>query len=415
MHVLLLALAILAQTPQAAPAPDFAGVASASFEKWDQDGNGELSADEVDRLCVDPGVRGPEAAAAAAVKRIIRSDRYAVPPLTLENLVRPAPPARRERDGIEEDSSRSDSPEIAVRSAERRPPNFQASYSSSLRRITSTKRDLFLDETPDVDKCRQGPLGNCYFVAPIGALVHRDPSELARLVVERDDGGYDVRFRDGQSISLAPLTDAEIALSGTTGDEGLWLPVLEKAFGTLRRNASPARYTTQTPTDAIAMGGSAATTIRMLTGHQAERVVLKRRPRSTEKDAQGKPVELPPEPAGDLADLAERVRTKVFTALAGGRLVACGTGTEPQPPGISGKHAYAVIAFDAGADALTLWNPHGNTFRPKGDPGLEAGYATRAGVFTVPIDDFVRIFTGVTIETDRAYIPPSPRPAQPGT
>ena len=95
-------------------------------------------------------------------------------------------------------------------------------------------------------------------------------------------------------------------------------------------------------------------------------------------------------------------------ALAQKRLVTCGTGSEPQPPGISGRHAYAVLGFDAKADALTLWNPHGNSFKPKGEPGLQRGYPTRAGVFAMPVADFVRTFRGVNVETDKPVEPPKP-------
>jgi hypothetical protein len=79
--------------------------------------------------------------------------------------------------------------------------------------------------------------------------------------------------------------------------------------------------------------------------------------------------------------------------------VTCSTLQEAQPKGIAGKHAYAVLSYDAAADSLHLWNPHGNTHVPKGAPGLEHGYLTKAGRFAIPVADFVRVFGSLVVET----------------
>jgi thiol-disulfide isomerase/thioredoxin/tetratricopeptide (TPR) repeat protein len=62
------------------------------------------------------------------------------------------------------------------------------------------------------------------------------------------------------------------------------------------------------------------------------------------------------------------------------------------------KHAYALLRYDSKTDTVDLWNPHGNNFKPKGPPGLTNGYPTKDGLFTVPLDDFVQQFTGVSFE-----------------
>jgi hypothetical protein len=83
------------------------------------------------------------------------------------------------------------------------------------------------------------------------------------------------------------------------------------------------------------------------------------------------------------------------------------------PPGINGKHAYAVLAFDDEAGTVEIWNPHGNTFKPKGEPGIEHGYPTKAGRFTMPLVDFVSVFRAVTIETDAPALPRKVKAAAP--
>jgi hypothetical protein len=262
LHLTLLATALLqAPSPQAPatkppPPPTFAAIAAEHFVCWDHDGNGILSATEVDLACVDPTLRGPCAAAAAAIKRALRSGKYAVPPLTRDYLTTPTkPPAPAPKAAPAADADRADSPEGAPPPAPAKaaapalpPPNFASSFSRGLRRLQDTKRDLFVDPTPDLDKVHQGPLGNCYFVAAVGAFVHRDPTAVQKLVQPGRGGRFDVKFGDGRTITVLPLTDAEIALSGTTGDEGLWLPVLEKALGELRQRENPAKYAMETAT-----------------------------------------------------------------------------------------------------------------------------------------------------------------------
>ena len=440
-NLLLTVALLLQQSPVAPQAPSvppkspstFSQVVVEHFAAWDRDGNGELGADEIDALCVDPKITGEEAAAAAAIKRIVRSGKFAVPTLNLGYLGASPKPATKPstKDPVAEggagteagstgpDAAKSPDPQDRRDSGEQpgtslKTPNFQASYVSSLRRIRSAKRDLFLDDTPDLDHCHQGPLGDCYFVAAVGAAVHRDSAAVKQMVQAHEGGGYDVHFADGSAIRLAPLTDAVVALSGTTGDEGLWLPVLEKALGSLRHESNPKRYAMESATDAIAKGGSTATILRMLTGHETTRIALKKRQRGTVPGPDGKPVPKPPIPAGDVDTLAAKVRTELGAALAQKRLAACSTGTEKQPPGISGKHAYAVLAFDADKDELTLWNPHGNRFQPKGEAGLAHGYATRAGVFVIPVRDFVQVFGGVALETDRALTASSEKSGKKG-
>ncbi len=424
--------------------PVFAEVVTERFDAWDTDDDGTLTAVEIDKACVDGTIKGPEAAAVAALKRIVRSDKYELPALTREYLAKLAASDKKDadakaakvdadrEDSTERDSAKTDDttptpaptprPRTAASNAAKLTtrPNFQRGFETCLTRIEKSDRSLFKSEgNPTIDHCHQGPLGDCFFVSVVGAAVKRDPSgfkQTVRELPESEGGGYAVKFGSGKEIKVSELTDAEIAISSTTsdkgGDEGLWLAVMEKAFGTSRMQAMPDRYTTESATDAIAKGGSTATVIRELTGHSTERITLKKRYRPAGLEQYDASKRLLPPPAGSRvvmqiaenpAKLAAKVREKVPAALKAGRIVTTGTSEEKQPPGISGKHAYAVIAYDQTKDMLTLWNPHGNTYSPRGgkEPGLTAGYPTRAGIFELPVAEFVRIFNGVTIETEK--------------
>jgi hypothetical protein len=436
--------ALLAPAPHAAladprPTP-FAAAVAGAFDRWDSDHDGVLSPAEIDALVVAPGVKGEEAAAVAAIKLMVRSGRYALPPLTRDYLTAPTPPippaapapARTPKPptppagpdartaGPGEHDTDFSTPPASPAPAATRPP-FESRFARALKRIQTTKRDLALDDTPDLDQCHQGPLGDCFFVSVVGAMVARDPGVVKAMIAPAEGGGYSVTLPGREPVRVEPLTDAELAVSSTTGDEGLWLPILEKAYGQVRQSARPEATRTLTATDAIAKGGSSATVIRALTGHRTRHIKLLNAaakpvpdpttPTSTLKDAR------PPEPrsgpkpltapsdhartasAADVAELVARVKEAAGAALREKRLVTAGTpSVTGLPRGLTPNHAYAVLAIDESADTLRLWNPHGQTFTPRGEPGMTNGYPTRAGVFTMPLPDFVRAFGGMSIE-----------------
>ncbi len=414
--------------------PTFARIVEQRFEAWDLDHDGSLSAAEIDGLCVNAEIRGPEAAAAATLKRIVRSERFELPALSKAYLTttpskssRPRDDARPEdgdADDVTDADSRPDTAQEGTEPAPPRAPNWQGAFRQSLSRIEHSSRQLFdSDSLPSIDHAHQGPLGDCSFVATVGAAVNRDPRAVASMITPRPDdegGGYTVRFGTGRAVVVAPLSDSEIAISSTTsdrsGDDGLWLAVLEKAFGMMRREDRPEKYDTVAATDAIAQGMSPRATIRLLTGNSTDQIALRRRATDpAAEDAAPKPRrERMPRRAGDppgpslvLADdaevLAAKVRESVSEALTAQRLVTLVTADETLPPGISRRHAYAVLAYDAKGDTLSIWNPHGNTFPVSGrrmtDAGLENGYPTRAGIFSVPVTEIAKIFRGVIIES----------------
>lgn len=365
----------------------FSVVATESFNVWDADHNGTLSPEEIDKLVVDPRIKGEQAAALAAMKLVVRSNKIKPPELTrdfVENHSKDpageALPSELKPDPNSADKSNA--------KPARPPTSLERRYQSALRKIKSAaKPELFADGIPDIDHCRQGPLGDCFFVAGVGAFVHRDAQAVKKMIHEIPSTNgkmtYEVDFPAGQDVTIPPLTDTQFALTSTTGGDGIWLQVLEQAYGSVRNKAKPESKQTQEASDAIAKGGNLGTTLRVLTGHSIDRTRLRS---VADKDP----------------GLIDRVKSNLAAAMKDHRLAGAGTGTTlPLPPGVNGKHAYAILGFDQAAGTIELWNPHGNTFKPKGDPGLEHGYETKAGLFKVPAADFVKIFDGMVIETNK--------------
>ena len=125
-----------------------------------------------------------------------------------------------------------------------------------------------------------------------------------------------------------------------------------------------------------------------LTGHEIKRWSCKTW--RDEKDASKK------------AALLDEVRKQFVSAFAEKRLVTGGTGPSPKskkgPPGILYNHGYAVLGYDRAKDTVHLWNPHGDGFTPKGEPGLANGYTMAKGELHVPLTELVTFFGGFAFE-----------------
>ena len=363
------------------PPPTFVSVVNQSFRLWDSNGDGQLSPEEIDAAIVNPAFHDEAAAAIAAIKLVVRGGKYTLPPITQAYLV--GSPLREKGAGndltnnVTELLDSSNPPKPAGH-----PPAFQPRYRNLLTRLHKISRDLFPQTLPALDACHQGPLGDCYLISVIGGMVARDPAAVAGMFQQHKDGVTTVTFGNHHRVEVPPLTDAEIAISSSAGTNGLWLTILENAYG---KDRGAARFTAdaETPdTDAIAHGGSCGFVINQLDGFKTKLYSLQLKP-GLHHTAQF--------PTNLMVDLKLALQSHLLAAAA--------TPTNALPPGINGKHAYASLAYQTNTDIVHLWNPHGNNFKPKGPDGLKNGYTTKAGQFDIPLTDLLAIYRGVTIET----------------
>ncbi|WP_435018642.1 C2 family cysteine protease [Tundrisphaera sp. TA3] len=360
---LLLAPALLGQAPDAAP--KFIDVVSAHFAAWDGDGDGTLSTAELDAAVADPKNTGDAAAAVSALDRADRNrKRVPLPDLTLSAIR-----------------------ELAEAKPSSKTPALDRMYREGRTRIGKIKdRALFASDLPRLDTIHQGKLGNCFCLAPIGAMVHRDPKQVAGLFALQDDGTYRVTL--GHRTVTVPLpTDAELAMTASNDQDGIWVNLYEKAVGeALRREGRPGSMV-----DALSRGGSAGTMLSFITGHAIRRFGCKQAtdPKLSDEERAAK---------------LDELRRELVEAGKDHRLVTIGT-TRPTTPGLTPNHAYAVLAYDRDADIVRVWNPHGSSFTPKGTPGPEHGYTRVDGVFSIPLTELVRQFSGLAFETDRPDTP----------
>jgi hypothetical protein len=166
----------------------------------------------------------------------------------------------------------------------------------------------------------------------------------------------------------------------------MWINLYEKAVGEARNAEKPLELRTHSPIDAMARGGSAGTMLSFITGHKIQRfsfVFAKQEDLTDEQRLQ----------------ILDALRAYLREAVDQHQSMTCGT-EKTTTPGLNSNHAYAVLTYEQTSDCVTLWNPHGGQFSPKHPAGLEHGYPSKDGVFSIPLEHFVKQFAGMARETD---------------
>ena len=353
--------------------PTFQQVVDKHFDRWIKHHQKEaLSAERVHELVLSSEVKGAEAAAIAAIHCYQRKRGKDAHRLTREFLL---------AKHAEQPSLRRDHAASGI--------NVSHNYNEFLRHIKSAPRRAFEVEHPSLDTITQGHLGDCYFVAAVGAQAHRNPQPFLKLIHANDDRSYAVRFPNGHHVIVPMMTDAQLALGSNAGQQGIWLNILEVAAGIARDEKQSQSH--QLPLDVLGGGGDSVFSIQLLTGHQA----VKHRIRHTKEGKYPAPSEK------ETPQLSETFTQLIRNGLDQHRLICCGIGEWNVPPGLIKKHVYAILGMRHGH--VEIWNPWGYKyhFEPKGRPGLQHGYFVEGGKFSVPMHDFVQIFGTVNIETDQ--------------
>jgi hypothetical protein len=360
------------------PTSPFVEAVNHSFDIWDANHDGILTQVEIDHAALNPEFHGKDAAALAALDTWLATSKDPAPFLTKDwfgnykSVRLRIPPKTPALEAKKTRKAYSASPE-----------SLEFSFSRSLNLLKKLKRsDLYDGSGPDLSDIRQGRLGDCFLLAPLGAMVHRDPNQVKQMVTVKSDG-YQVQFGDGKKVDVAPLTDSELAMGGSATTDGLWIRVLEKAYGARRIKEGTIGVSQDNMN-----GGSVSVSSKALTGTGYRGIKLIGNYLTEVADSA-------------LDPLLEQVRKEILLAIEQKLLVTATTPNREMPKSISMNHAYAVFDYDPSTDKITIWNPHGDNFKPKGPEGMEFGYAKRDGIFAMPLKDFARTFGRIMFEVKK--------------
>ncbi len=329
----------------------FTKAATSGFARWDKDGDGFVTLRESTRAIADKSNKGDEAAAIGTLHTILREPGLRIGAIGLEQVREPA----------------------------RRPlgmANWNKQFDLLANAVNAPRGPLFGPGAPKIEGIRQGLEGDCYLIATMGAQANLHPDKLRSMFKELPDHQVEVRF-NGYPVVVEELSDAERALAATSGDQGTWISIIEKAWGTAILRIR--RESFGNALDRAGGGGNPALVIQILTGRKSilHQIVLE----------------------DGIDEVMKRLDYSFRSAMEEKRLVCAGTDRRALPPGLAQTHAYAVLGYNPNTRDVTLWNPWGNDFQPEGGPGLRTGYETKQGKFTLPLSDFVRVFDRVMIQS----------------
>ena len=357
----------LAQQQPVAPkitvqAPSYKKALEQFLPKWDANKNDRLDRSETAALLRDGSIRSIEAAALATSHFwFLKSpDKKSA---TLDELT----------SDIKETMAFANGSLTNVFKMERE-------YEFYLVHLFTCSRDMFGSKKIGIEGISQGRLGNCFFVSMAGNLAFQNPDVIKSMIKTNEDGSNKVEFPDGRSVRINKLPEAVIALGSRTANQGTWINVLEEAYGEVYKTNTP-EDTAAIGLDRISRGGNIGETISLLTGHQSDTIAWK---------------------SGLPEDLLN-IRYLLGKGVKNKSLMGAGVPLDLKkpPPAIVVGHAYAVLNYDEAKDLITLWNPHGNDFKPVGPEGFINGYETKGGVFTISSRDFSFLFNYLFVETNK--------------
>src|SRR6185503_17007118 len=147
-------------------------------------------------------------------------------------------------------------------------------YVEGLTKVGRANRVVFATEHPRMVALHQGKLGDCFCLAPLGAMLHRDAKQVAEMFHPLPGDKCEVVLGKKTVIVDIP-TDTELAMSSSARQDGLWVNLYEKAVAQVRNDARPEKDRSEVAIDAIARGGSAGTILALITGHETTRFGFK--------------------------------------------------------------------------------------------------------------------------------------------
>jgi hypothetical protein len=312
--------------------PNFYTTVQNQFPDWDLNHDGALSGKEILRAFENPKYVGQAAAAIAVLQQLETHHVGKNEPLesfTLNQLNQMENDAKPGHD------------------------KNQTRFLLILSRINAASPELFAHGLPRMDEITQGDTNECYFISVVAGLARARPEQLAKLIAAKPDGSFTVHFFGTAPINVTRPTTAQISAYSSAISDGIWLPVLLKAYGVFKLNTGWSR-TDMTPVEEDPMeaaaihGGRSAPVIALLTGHGANGY---------------KP-----------ASIADVLRKKLIRAFDEHRIVIIG----------AHGHALTGMAYDKASDQIQVWNPYGKSGSFK-----RWDIEMQNGIFALPISEFL--------------------------
>ena len=248
--------------------------------------------------------------------------------------------------------------------------------------------DLYGKGAPSACDIKQDALGDCYFVATMGALANKRPDLIQNAIrYDANTGTYQVRlYQDGKPVTVT-VTQSELAynlnrqggstVDNTGRDQRVWPAVIETAYAK-QLDSNPADGLKE-GFDILGGGGKARDALEVLTGDKGTDYSFSRGFFESRGDA------------------LSRLGQQAQTALANGRPLTLSTdpenrslwqhitGDQGKQDGLVDNHVYVVESVTKVGDdyQVTLRNPWGT------NQGVGEGKDSTSATITVSLSELV--------------------------
>jgi hypothetical protein len=327
---------------------NFATTLEGLFTLLDRDRDGKIEKSELRIAVHNPRLKGDQAAALVALLTLMDS---------------------KDGEAYEDGITKKQLQELREGKAPGKLGQNTAAYFVYFKNKLQGQSDQVFVGNPDPRQLEQGQYGTCYFLAALVAKAQQDPEGLKKMIQDNRNGTYTVTFPGHDPIVVEGPTDSEKLFGASSGGNGMWATLLEKAYAQLRAGG---KWDPNSDPMEDVEGGSLRTGMKAVTG------------RSTDVD------EL-------LFTFESTTREKIKKALAAGKMVTCSTSISIfSKEVVPDRHVYTVIGYDAASDKVKIRNPWGS-----GEPNDASGKpkdGVNDGIFEMTITEFDSVFEDICYE-----------------
>ncbi|MFN8578426.1 MAG: C2 family cysteine protease [Candidatus Sericytochromatia bacterium] len=340
-----------------------------NFAKFDTNKDGFISKGELDKLIHSPNIKGQDAVNISTLRKTIE---------TIEEISNDE--WFDENDGITLKDIEGFLNKAEKNSNDKDVSSIINSYNVSMSRLNNINHDLYSNKANPLESIKtrnmaQGSIGDCFFLSAVASVVERNPQEIKDMIKDNNNGTYTVKFPGAdKEVTVQPPTDSEIIMYGTSGQDGMWLTLLEKAYAKLR-NDSGIFGKNDNPHDTIDGGDFQDASIKLLTAHKVDTDYLP----LTSKDTMRKKLMTALNP--------DDGRTKIVTAST----FMDGDNSKNMMP----NHVFSILSYDPKTDTVRVRNPWGNG---SDATGIKNKDPNNDGTFTLTIDELDDYFNLLAFE-----------------
>jgi hypothetical protein len=256
---------------------------------------------------------------------------------------------------------------------------------------------------------KQGSLGDCVFLAGLGAVAHQQPNTIRNMFIDNGDGTFTVRMfgqMNGQVGAVDYVTvdrflpfNVSFWKNGQyytnqryaaydNGPRGIWVALAEKAYAQFSQSG-----TTNLPEVAkIPTGENIPNSYQNINGSWGYRGLPSITGTTSVYYADSNIV-FGHDPQQAYRAGAFPTLSQISTWLASGKAVTAGSSSSA--PNVIRLHEYVVLEVNAVTNTLTLYNPWGTSFSLWRND-VEVGRENN-GIRTISYTDFVANFNMVSV------------------